>query len=244
MRKDKKQKLIAIVALTISVLGLTLGFAAFSNTLTISSSATVTPDASDFKMRVYGADTNNEDFADVSIESYTLRNKSVPYSMEVDEPLSMNDAVISEDGLTISNMSATFQNVGEGVVYHYAIKNEGKYDAYLDLSRYARLYDGVDSAAVTCTAREGTRQDLVDQTCENINYEMYFNDADGNFMDGQHYINMNNNGINYLEIPAGSYIFLTVTISYTNNNDVFADGDFDVEIEDITFDFSTVKPSE
>ena len=34
MRKEK-QKLIAIIALTLSVLGLTLGFAAFSNTLTI-----------------------------------------------------------------------------------------------------------------------------------------------------------------------------------------------------------------
>ena len=31
MRKDKKLRVIAIIALTISVLGLTLGFAAFSN---------------------------------------------------------------------------------------------------------------------------------------------------------------------------------------------------------------------
>ena len=36
MRKDKKLRVVAIIALTISVLGLTLGFAAFSNEIPIS----------------------------------------------------------------------------------------------------------------------------------------------------------------------------------------------------------------
>ena len=241
MRKQQKQKIMAIVALCISVLGLTLGFAAFSNTLTISSSATVTPDSSDFKMRVYGADTNKEDFSDLAIESYTLSNKSIPYSLSGD--LQMNDAIISEDCLTISNMSATFKNVDDSVVYNYAIKNEGKYDAYLDLNRYARLYDGNELIDITCTARPGTRQDLVDQTCENMSYYINFYDSDGNMIEGEYYMAMNN-GIDYYKIPAGSYMFLMVTLSYENNNDVFADGDFDVEFEDITFDFSTVAPSE
>ena len=43
-----------IAALCISVVGLTLGFAAFSNVLTISSGATVSPDRSDFKLVAYG----------------------------------------------------------------------------------------------------------------------------------------------------------------------------------------------
>ena len=54
MRRRQKTKTVAIIALTISVLGLTLGFAAFSNVLTISSSATVTPNESDFKLQLYG----------------------------------------------------------------------------------------------------------------------------------------------------------------------------------------------
>ena len=60
MRKNQKQKIMAIVALCISVLGLTLGFAAFSNTLTISSSATVTPDSKDFKLVLYGVPSLGE----------------------------------------------------------------------------------------------------------------------------------------------------------------------------------------
>lgn len=241
MKQNKQTRLVAILTIFVSIVGLTLGFAAFSNTLTISSGATVSPNASDFKMRVYGADANSEDFADIAIESYTLRDKSIPYSVSSDLPISMNDAVISEDGLTISNMSATFQNVGESVAYHYAIKNEGKYDAYLDLNRYAHLYDLVETVDVTCTARPGTRQDLVDQTCENIDYYITFYDENGNLIEGQYYVVMN--GIDYLKIPVGSYMFVNVTISYVDNNSVFADGDFDVELEDITFDFSTVASS-
>ena len=41
MKRERQAKWVSIIALCISVLGLTLGFAAFSNTLTISSSATV-----------------------------------------------------------------------------------------------------------------------------------------------------------------------------------------------------------
>ena len=48
MEKSRTSKIIAVVALVVAVLGLSLGFAAFSNTLTISSSATVSPDSGDF----------------------------------------------------------------------------------------------------------------------------------------------------------------------------------------------------
>ena len=39
MERDRSGKVIAIVALLVGVVGLTIGFAAFSNTLTIQSSA-------------------------------------------------------------------------------------------------------------------------------------------------------------------------------------------------------------
>ena len=61
MEKNKKTKTLAIIALIISILGLTLGFAAFSNTLTISSSATVSPDESDFNINVYGYTSDSGD---------------------------------------------------------------------------------------------------------------------------------------------------------------------------------------
>lgn len=233
MRKQQKQKVMAIAALCISILGLTLGFAAFSNTLTISSSATVTPDSSDFKMRAYGTLESGSSF----IEDYTLTNKTVPSVYSDSVPYAMSDAVISEDGLTISNISATFKNVGESAYYTFAIKNEGKYDAYLDITDYLEQEGGSKPDVVKCTARPGTRQDLVDQTCENIVYIMELADADGN------YISVDINESYYRVIPAGSYIYLGVILEYLDVVDVYADGDFDVSIDDFTLNFSTVKPS-
>ena len=45
-RKDfmRRNQSVTIAALIIAIVGLSIGFAAFSNTLTIRSSATVTPD--------------------------------------------------------------------------------------------------------------------------------------------------------------------------------------------------------
>ena len=50
MEKERGGKAIAIVALLIGVVGLTIGFAAFSNTLTISSSAEYNPDSNVFNV--------------------------------------------------------------------------------------------------------------------------------------------------------------------------------------------------
>ena len=54
MEKDRRARFIAIAALLVGVIGLSLGFAAFSNTLTIKSSAEVNVDPNTF----------NVDFAD------------------------------------------------------------------------------------------------------------------------------------------------------------------------------------
>ncbi len=51
MEKQRQTKVITIVALVVAVFGISLGFAAFSNILTISSSATVKPDALSFSVR-------------------------------------------------------------------------------------------------------------------------------------------------------------------------------------------------
>ena len=45
----RKTKIITIVALVIAIFGMTLGFAAFSATLNISTSATVAPNSEDLK---------------------------------------------------------------------------------------------------------------------------------------------------------------------------------------------------
>lgn len=50
MERDRKQKFIVMIALMVAIASMSLGFAAFSTTLNISSSATVSPDSSNFNV--------------------------------------------------------------------------------------------------------------------------------------------------------------------------------------------------
>ena len=58
MERDRSAKIIAIVALCIAIVGLSIGFAAFSSNLTISSSANVKPDPSSFDVNFSTSNTN------------------------------------------------------------------------------------------------------------------------------------------------------------------------------------------
>ena len=152
--KNQKQKLIAIVALCVSVLGLTLGFAAFSNTLTISSSATVTPESSDFKLVVYGvpnlgeydqyaAGANSNDYRHnlvLPISKFTSTTTAEPllrHTEGVDDiPSTAAKKAIITNGngsFSISDISLTFSEPGQGADYYFVLRNEGNYDAYLNV---------------------------------------------------------------------------------------------------------------
>ena len=61
MDRDRSTKVIAIVALCVAVFWLSVGFAAFSNDLTITSEATVKPNASDFDVNFSSSDTSETD---------------------------------------------------------------------------------------------------------------------------------------------------------------------------------------
>ena len=50
MERQRQIKILSIIALVVAIVGMSLGFAAFSTTLNISSSASVTPDSEDFKV--------------------------------------------------------------------------------------------------------------------------------------------------------------------------------------------------
>ena len=53
MEKNRKFKILSIVLLVMAIAGMTLGFAAFSTTLSISSSASVTPNRDSFGVKFF-----------------------------------------------------------------------------------------------------------------------------------------------------------------------------------------------
>ena len=59
MEKSQRTKILTIIVLAIGVIAMSLGFAAFSVNLNVSSSATVTPNEEDFKIKIYGVKDND-----------------------------------------------------------------------------------------------------------------------------------------------------------------------------------------
>lgn len=234
MEKARQVKILSIVALVIAIAGMTLGFAAFSTTLSISSSASVTPNSEDFKINVYGfkdATAIEKMFSTGEILDSDLSD-SFGYANGFYDATS-DVASINNATHTISNIKGYFEKKGH-VIYHFIIKNEGKYDAYLDISNL--IFNSnenqylANTLSPTCTPGDGATSSLVEDACNGVVGTVSFLD-----------INTGTPKViseTYYKIPVGGSDLLGFAIEYRGP---LADGPFDVEFEDFQLKFSTTK---
>lgn len=141
MEKQRKIKILSIIALVLAITGMTLGFAAFSTTLSISASAIVTPSSDDFKVVFSSSSTGVE------------TNEIIPISGEA---LATSAKV---NGLSLSDIQVSFSEPGQAILYEFYIYNAGKYDAYIT---------DVNFGSKTCVAEDGTTESLMQQACDDI----------------------------------------------------------------------------
>lgn len=229
MKKKQTSKIIAIIALCVAVVGITLGFAAFSNTLTISSSATVSPNSSDFKMTIYGISSPLDNDMDLWYEeTYDSINTSIPKieTPEDDKTIkNANAARIDNSSHTISNLSVEFikpdRYGADYAMYFFLIKNEGKYTAYIKESDL-----NIEQNNKICTPTTEVNKDLVINACDRIKLITQI-DGEESDVPGTY------------EILPNEHIFLFVSMYYTG--DAIADQDFSVEFPELTLNFSTTK---
>ena len=211
MNNNKTYRIIAVVALLLGVVGVTLGYAAFSSTLTISSSADVTPDSSTF----------NVDFS--SSSSSVVANDIMPVLSAVVTNFTATDAVIDNTSdPTISNLKATFTAPGQSVTYTFYAYNTGQYIAYLNSI--------VFSGNKTCTAKSGTQQSLVNTACNGISLSIKAG-SEAVTTTSIASITGHSLGINNAEE-------IVVTISYAVGSGV-ADGDFEVTLPSIVLTYGS-----
>lgn len=105
MEKDRKIKVLAITALIITILGLTVAFAALSQTLTINGAATL--DAAKWGIKF-------ENLSDGEITGDATINDT---------------AVIADDLVTINNIDVSLSTPGDSVTYTVDLVNEGTINA-------------------------------------------------------------------------------------------------------------------
>ena len=214
MEKDRSAKIIAIVALCVAVVGLSIGFATFSNNLTIKSNAKVTPNSSDFDVNFSTSNTSELDgtVSGIGTNSATAEDATIDNS----------------DSPTITGLKANFTEPGQKVTYSFYAHNAGKYVAYLNNVTYANVSG--KTATKVCTAGVGTDATMVDAACNGISISVKVgSDTYTGSMDSitNHLLNLD------------GYEEVVVTIEYASNASR-ADGDFEVAFGDIILTYSSV----
>ncbi len=145
MNKEVNFKASLLLIVFAAVVFMAVGYAAYTRTVTIKPSASVSPSASDFNVHLSSAQTSDSTTAVTPSKSPTT--------------ITAGNATLSST--TISGMSATFTAPGQSVTYTFYARNTGKYKAYLKSITYA-------SSFKTCTAKSGTTQSLVNSACNGI----------------------------------------------------------------------------
>ena len=221
MSENKGYKVIAIVALMLGVVGVTLGYAAFTSTLTISSSAEVKPSSANF----------NVDFSSSSSSVLTAAIQPELTPSTPVEGFTATDATISNSGdPTITNLHATFTQPGQSVTYRFYSYNAGEYVAYLNKITFSGT-KSCTAKAVESPATPAT-QSLVNAACNGISLSVKVGSDDPTTSSIASLTN-HTLGINAAEE-------VVVTISYAQDAAV-ADGDFDVTLPSIVLTYDSVE---
>ena len=213
---ERSSKIIAVVALCVAVVGLTLGFAAFSNSLSISSSANVAPDASTF----------NVDFSssDSALETNPITAVVSPGDLVA------GSATISNVGSPkISGLSVEFKQPGQKATYTFYARNEGEYTAFLKSINYENVASG--NSPRKCTAVDGADDALVQAACDDITLSVKVGNESA--------VTGTNGSITGHSLNVDSSETIVVEIKYSAEGDR-ADGEFSVEFGDISLSYSSV----
>ena len=142
----RKKQIIMLTVLIVGIISLGIGFATFSNTLTISATANVAPDPDSFKV-VFSNLNNDIDENDV-----------VP-TLQPNTLVATDGNIDNDNGPTLSDLSVTFIEPGQKVEYDLYIYNAGAYIAYLNSITFRGLK--------YCTPENNTVH-YVDDACPSI----------------------------------------------------------------------------
>jgi len=146
MENYRRRQIIIIVALVVALLSFGVGFAAFSTTLSIKSSAEVNPNSGTFN--VVFSNINN------GIDDNAVVPTKTPSTLTA-----TNGVINNSSSPVLSNLSATFTEPGQKVEYDLYVYNAGEYVAYLNSVTF--------KGAKSCTATDANTN-YVAEACDSI----------------------------------------------------------------------------
>ena len=217
MEKERSSKIIAIIALCVGVVGLSIGMAAFASNLVIQPSANVSPSSSEFNV-VFSNATKGTEAGGATASTPSIAQENITLSTTGQEV----------SASVIRGISATFTGPGQKVTYTFDAENAGKYMAYLNSVVYSNAQG--KSEFKSCTPGTGTTASLVQTACNDIQLKLT--------VGGKDYSTTNEN-ISSHTLAAGSSDTVVVEIEYVLKGtedaptNTLADGDFTVNFGNI-----------
>lgn len=217
MEKDRSSKVIAIVALLVAVVGLSLGFAAFSQTLTITPEASVKRDSSKFKV-------------EFSNEAETTTTGSVTGVVEEDDPENATGGTATINELSVTNANAKFSKDGQTITYTWYVRNTGSIDAYL---RGVTFTNTSASCEASGEGSDDANDALIEEACKHIKAEItvhgetFSNSQDSGFTDSTKY-----------KIAAGTNTTIKLVIT-AETGATLTDSDYKATFGTITLDYKS-----
>lgn len=221
LKRYKRRRLLMFVMLVVAICFMSVGFAAFSSELTISSSAIVKPDSSDFRVIFSSSGTSylTNKIAGVGTGDATGGSASID-----------NAGAIA----TISDLTASFTGPGESVTYEFYAYNIGAYVAYLREVKFNNVSGESSSKVCSAIDSSSVTSSLLESACNDISISI---DVGGDTFGSS------NSSVSGHSLGKGAYEKVVVTINYSDNENA-ADGDFKVEFGDIGLTYSTVSDGE
>ena len=217
MGYGRRNTTLILIMTIVSVLGLSIAFAAFSSSLTVKSNATITPDSGNFKV-VFSSSSTSLSTTNVSVTKTGNATAGTPTIDNTPNP-------------TIKNLSASFTSPGEKVEYTFYARNEGSYDAYLS----SVVFNNINGKSTfkECVAGAGTDASLVSAACNGIKVtttvlSTSYTDTTLNITN--HVLKKNNSEV------------VKVTIEYTSGSSV-ADGPFTINFGKIYLTYGSTSLS-
>ena len=234
-----KNRGLVIAALIVAIIGLSIGFAAFSNTLNISSSATVNPSDENFIVQF-----SKYSDSDATGES----NPITPTALTSD--YGENGLIPDSNKKALQNLHATFTAPGQSVTYELYVRNTGAYVAYLKELAFANATNATGSetykhcyAATTdsnnqpISSENQATASLVSSACNGISISVSIGTA-SNITPDSPSKSLGNQALQ----ANGGYVQARVTITYANNA-AYVDGPMEVEFGTISFTASSNQGS-
>ena len=239
MERDRSSKILAVIALAVAVAGLSLGFAAFSSTLTIEPEAVVLPEDN---MKIVfsnrnGAPTTTTVSGTMNSEMQAARTRVSNAGITDPNLPNAADAVIDNSNKKapkLTNLKATFTAPGQSVSYTFYVYNEMEYQAFLKTITF-------DTSKFACTPGTGTDSTTATAVCNSITLSISVNStASANITGNGSTVKNEFTASTAHSLAAETAEEVVVTIAYPTGAPE-TNGDVTVRLSDILLNYSSTN---